>query len=102
MSDISNYSWDQCVGPGWKELVEEFVRECERVGGKIFDVKEKWGGLRIYFSCNEAWDDHLQKLADDLEDKSFKICEDCGAPGIPKMHYGWIRTLCDGCRGDTQ
>lgn len=96
---MNNFEWHRCVGPGWKSLVDEFVEACNWAGGLIFDVKEKWGGLRIHFLSPEETYGRLEKLADDLEDRSFKICEDCGAPGTPKSNYGWIRTLCDKCRG---
>jgi len=59
-------------------------------------VKEKYGGLRIYFS---GGDDYVDGLISMAEEMSYKICERCGCPGSPNKQ-GWIMTLCDKCRED--
>lgn len=68
----------------------------ERNGISVrFDqIKEKFGGLRIYYS---GGDDYVRGVINMAEDMSFKICEVCGNKGIPNKN-GWITTLCDGCR----
>jgi len=58
-------------------------------------IKEKWGGLRIYYI---GGDDYIRGVVDMAEEMSYKICERCGCPGSPNKH-GWITTLCDNCRG---
>ena len=59
-------------------------------------VKEKYGGLRIYFS---GGDDYVDGLISMAEEMSYKICERCGCPGSSNKQ-GWIMTLCDKCRED--
>ena len=59
-------------------------------------IKEKWGGLRIYHS---GGDDYVDGLISMAEEMSYKTCERCGCPGSPNKQ-GWIMTLCDKCRGD--
>ena len=59
-------------------------------------IKEKWGGLRIYHS---GGDDYVDGLITMAEEMSYKICERCGCPGSPNKQ-GWIMTLCDNCRED--
>jgi len=59
-------------------------------------IKEKWGGLRIYHS---GGDDYVDGVITMAEEMSYKICERCGCPGSPNKQ-GWIMTLCDKCRGD--
>ena len=59
-------------------------------------VKEKYGGLRIYYS---GGDDYVDGLISMAEEMSYKICERCGCPGTPNKQ-GWIMTLCDKCRED--
>jgi hypothetical protein len=59
-------------------------------------IKEKWGGLRIYHS---GGDDYVDGIIIMAEEMSYKICERCGCPGSPNKQ-GWIMTLCDKCRGD--
>ena len=58
-------------------------------------IKEKWGGLRIYHS---GGDDYVDGIIIMAEEMSYKICERCGCPGSSNKQ-GWIMTLCDKCRG---
>ena len=59
-------------------------------------IKEKWGGLRIYHSGGDYYVDGLISMTEAM---SYKICERCGCPGSPNKQ-GWIMTLCDKCRED--
>ena len=61
---------------------------------KFDQVKEKYGGLRLYFS---GGDEYVEGLVSMGEAMSYKICEVCGNKGEPN-EGGWISTLCDGCR----
>ncbi len=56
-------------------------------------VKEKFGGLRFYYSGGDQAVRGMVTLAESL---SYKTCEDCGVPGKARQD-GWIRTLCDVC-----
>lgn len=58
-------------------------------------IKEKFGGLRIYFN---GGDDRVSGMIGLAEDMSYKLCENCGNKGKPN-EGGWITTLCDNCRG---
>lgn len=58
---------------------------------KFDQVKEKFGGLRIYFS---GGDDYVEGLVSMAEAISYKTCEVCGNKGSPNKG-GWISTLCD-------
>jgi len=57
-------------------------------------VKEKFGGLRVYFS---GGDDYVEGLVSMAESFSYKVCEVCGNKGKPNKG-GWISTLCENCR----
>lgn len=100
----------ESVGPGWGPLAEEAWRLVTGVGGRVKQVKEKFGRLRIYadrFPEDRA-DDVRRQLAV-LEKRSATLCEWCGAPGEirddeyqaalpPGLRYRrpwWIKTLCD-------
>lgn len=72
--------------PNDSKVREEFVFE---------QIKEKFGGLRVYVS---GADDHLYTLITETEDKADSICELCGEDGsIAKKGHYW-RTVCTGCR----
>lgn len=82
----------ESVGKGWSSLIHEVFDYIEqnKIPQKVIQVKEKFGGLRIYADYNEE----LDKKIIEVGKRSFTICEDCGAPG--KLRGGnWYRTLCD-------
>ena len=60
---------------------------------KAAQVKEKYGGLRFYMTCDT---DEISNLVEEAEALSLKTCEECGKPG-EKRSGGWIHTHCDYC-----
>lgn len=57
-------------------------------------VKEKFGGLRVYFS---GGDKYVRGMVSMTESFSYMVCETCGERGKPNRN-GWIHTFCDKCR----
>jgi len=53
-------------------------------------VKEKYGGMRFYYT---GGDDYIQGAVDIAESLSMRTCETCGNPGR-QTTSGWILTLC--------
>jgi hypothetical protein len=64
---------------------------------KFDQIKEKYGGLRVYFS---GGDEYIEGLVSMAESFSYQVCEACGQKGRPNKG-GWISTLCDNCRNKT-
>jgi hypothetical protein len=70
----------------------------------ITQVKEKWGGLRIYLGYpmldpdNHGLSRRCEAILADIEARSRLTCEHCGQPGV-RRETGWIKTLCDACSG---
>lgn len=88
-----------CVGRGWHGLIDTLYDHLDRPvshGIQITQVKEKFGGLRVY--SNQTNDD-FEWLLSGLETLSLETCEICGKPGIPR-DGAWIKTLCDQCKAD--
>lgn len=87
------------VGAGWFPIVERALDGLAAHGEvRLAQVKEKFGGLRIYIDSPE-WSDEVAKIVDDAEAEAWKTCEDCGATeGVETKGPGWIRTLCPRCR----
>jgi hypothetical protein len=81
----------ESVGKGWGSLINEvfdFI-EQNKISQKVIQVKEKFGGLRIYTDYNEELDKKIIEVCK----RSFTICEECGSPG--QLRGGsWYRTLC--------
>jgi hypothetical protein len=84
-SIIWQTEWNQKTNPEYRS---------EYFTVKFDQIKEKFGGLRIYFS---GGDEYVEGLVSMAEEFSYKICEDCGERGKPNSN-GWIATLCDNCR----
>lgn len=87
-------------GNGWKSLYEpilEYIKEyneTHKENIEIHQIKEKFGGLRIYPSF---YTDELMKMIDEAEEKSYGMCENCGKP-CKQINVGhWIYTLCQDC-----
>lgn len=57
----------------------------------VEQIKEKFGGLRFYYS---GGDDHISGMVRMAEIWAGASCEECGAPGESRGG-GWIKTLCD-------
>lgn len=83
-----------CVGDGWADLVKYAYRILEQQDEPlIYQVKEKFGGLRFYHSpvCEEI---------EEVCAISTEICEKCGMPGEPRPTRPgsyWVKTLCNSC-----
>jgi hypothetical protein len=85
----------ESVGKGWASLINEvfdFIEQQKITNIRIIQVKEKWGGLRIY---TDLIHDVLDEKIRDAERRSFTICEVSGAPGELRNCNGWYRTLSD-------
>jgi len=73
------------------EELENSVKRAEEELPVILQIKEKFGGLRIYTNgVNIEYDSYVEFA----EAMSYQTCEVCGAPGKIR-HSGWHKTLCD-------
>lgn len=89
-------------GSGWWSLITETLNSIENMGVKVHveQVKEKFGGLRLYARLdgpeelvNKGFD-----LIGQAEAKSFELCEYCGDAGmLMTTDSGWFKTLCPSC-----
>ena len=70
----------------WKNKQSEVVPQVS-----ISQIKEKFGGLRFYYS---GGDDEISGMVRMAEAWAGNTCETCGAPG-KRREGGWIKTLCD-------
>ena len=57
----------------------------------IDQIKEKFGGLRFYYS---GGDEQIHGMVRMAELWAGRVCEKCGNKG-ERRHGGWVRTLCD-------
>jgi len=89
----------QCVGKGWERLVRKVYNAKEGLGIPIgiIQVKEKWGGLRIY---TDYYIKEIEEVIMEVGEESLKICEICGAPAGLVKKVTWYQTLCEEHRGE--
>ena len=87
-------------GKGWNKLIIPILDYIDLYNSghddkiEILQIKEKFGGLRIYTSFSTP---ELDQLIDDAEEQSFKTCEYCGSTENVTQTTGWIKTLCSKC-----
>lgn len=70
---------------------EKLAAEPEYFPVKFDQIKEKYGGLRVYFS---GGDDYVEGLVSMTEAVSYDICEICGNKGEANKE-GWISVRCE-------
>jgi hypothetical protein len=87
------------VGAGWAPIVDQAIKSLREIDPHIhiFDIKEKFGGLRIYFDTKASGRrEAMRKIVADAEDVCDKTCEYCGKPGKKHTQGGfWIKTVCE-------
>lgn len=101
---------DVCIGNGWYNTVHDVCRQIARyipskdwegAPPKILQIKEKFGGLRIYVSNSDRY---ISGLILDAENKASITCEFCGTSNpdddIKARNNRWIKTLCAKCEAE--
>lgn len=93
------------VGNGWIPLIEDAKTIVSKYNLehpnndpiKFTQIKEKWGGLRLYLNYYVP---EISEKINELEDISFNICENCGIDKNVSTEWtnGYVYTLCDECR----
>ena len=112
---------------GWYALVDELCLGIESILGperckqfRVTQIKEKFAGLRFYFSLDGAEDMYMdfhspagiqtlikraepappemvaiRELVAQAAKASRATCQTCGSPGAQGAHMGWLVTLCE-------
>lgn len=90
-------------GDGWYKLIYDCMDEIENLYEEkganidtliIEQIKEKFGGLRVYLS---NYIDGVDDIITKYENKCYEVCEICGDVGKLRRNGGWYRTVCDAC-----
>lgn len=65
---------------------------------KFIQIKQKFGGLRVYF---DGGNDYIRGLVHMAEGLSYKICEKCGEKGTLRKNNGYgFQVLCEKCNNE--
>ena len=86
-----------CVNAGWHGILDRLFEKLGDDGvAAIGQVKEKFGGLRVYFKAST--DASAQAAVDEAELEAERTCEFCGRVGkAATTKYGWVKTMCEEC-----
>jgi hypothetical protein len=83
--------------PGWDKLINPIIEAAKENEVRVVQVKEKFGGLRIYLDNAPYW---LYDMTDLVERLSYHICERCGEEGKLRTNRVWLKTLCEECNNE--
>lgn len=85
------------VGVGWESILRRCIFELRSLDGEftILQIKEKFGGLRFYYTCKASVSEACDWVVRMAEANAGRTCETCGEAGQPSTGSGWwIKTLC--------
>ena len=85
------------VDEGWYQLVIDCDKELTAIDPhyRIFQIKEKFGGLRYYFHPSQSdTSKAMNEVVSKYEAIAARTCEATGEPGVlMKSIGGWRKTL---------
>lgn len=89
---------------GWYPLIEPIVKWVQKYNEEhpenerpieFMQIKEKWGGLRIYVNYGTK---ELYDMIEKAETDSYDVCEICGSrEDVGEKYDGWYNTWCHKC-----
>lgn len=95
-------------GAGWDDIITRCTEDIAALDTsktlKVFQIKEKFGGLRYYieFTDHSSYEfvKAIYNRINQAEAEAWKTCENCGSTTeiSTKSVNHWIRTLCTECR----
>ena len=91
-------------GDGWYFILENLLScidgyythndKDQKQHFQITQIKEKFGGLRFYYSGGNS---HISGMVWLAEHLSYATCETCGSTENVSQTKGWIKTICGKC-----
>jgi len=84
------------IEKGWEPIVEKAAAALKELDDSIelMQVKEKFGGLRMY---TNSYSDEVDAILREAEEEASNTCEFCGATEQVSCKGSWLKTLCDTC-----
>jgi len=77
-----------------EKIYDKQPRGVPHMTFRVDQIKEKFGGLRFYYS---GGDDYIDGMVSMAESMSYTICESCGTTENVGNTKGWIYTCCKSC-----
>jgi len=88
-------------GSGWNAIIHPLIDFVLDNGGTVLQVKEKFGGLRFYYSppalndngeLGRKWEG-FEETVRSAEAEARRTCEITGLEGVTCSNGGWLKTL---------
>lgn len=112
--------WDLSYGQGWHAVVVDLLGKIDAALTdeqaavfRILQVKQKFAGLRLYYSAGQPTDSDgnasaastqdrfphtlVRALIDDADQECQRTCELCGKAGKKLEDRGWLEVRCSSC-----
>lgn len=98
---VIDIAWE--CGKGWWPLIEKVAAAIDSFNAElplspveVSQIKQKFGGLRIY---HKNAPEDIRQLIDEAIEASWHTCERCGkTEGVTTNQDGYRLTLCPDCR----
>ena len=100
-------------GDGWFLILNAAFREMKKIKSqkrfenapypRVAQIKEKFGSMRFYcdpLDGGENYYDRIYAVVNMAETLSFRTCESCGRPALPRESRRWIKCHCKWCLTD--
>lgn len=95
------YRYGFGCGNGWESVIESMLEKLAGFqdnpeGLQIVQIKEKFGGLRVYVNFSTP---NIHNLICDAEEEALQTCEKCGTKetNVCLRKERWTKNLCDAC-----
>lgn len=102
---IDRTGWKHDVNPGWQPIVEDAIRSIAALNPAtdVLQVKEKFGGLRIYLDRQSI---EMDSIINAAERRARQTCEYTGSTvDVTTAPIGdgyWTHTACAAYRNSSQ
>ena len=100
LNEDEMYRYGFSCGTGWKPIIEWALESLANLDSlpqplQIVQIKEKFGGLRIYTNFSS---DEIRTIIKTAEDWALKTCMYCSTTDKVSLRTEkWWLTLCDSC-----
>ena len=90
-------AWGFDCGDGWYPLLRALCLNIQHTKQEVTadQVKEKYGGLRFYYSGGDRYIDGLVSMAETMSEYTCESCGDTSTAKIRGTH--WLCCSCDKC-----
>ena len=91
---------------GWQHIAKQVEAVLLAEGMDVRQMKEKFGGLRVYYNLpfeweeltEEGWNDKVNQIETLINIADYvcqRTCMTCGEAGTQEVYRGWVSVFCE-------